>query len=125
MKVTKFKSPTAGINISVAVMVDGKRVPQMGTNGEPLLSKNGEQILSYEKWSEADLANFSAIVSSCRGDDSTRGDQIVIKNMEFVQEDIAAMDKLMKEREVRELIRNIVKYISIGVIVSLFFFFRY
>ena len=35
MKVTKFKSPTAGIkNISVAVMVDGKRVPQVGASGE-------------------------------------------------------------------------------------------
>ena len=46
MKVTKFKSPTAGIKaLSVAVMVDGKRVPQMGANGEPLLNKNGAQVL--------------------------------------------------------------------------------
>ena len=123
-KVTKFKSPTAGVkNITVAVMVDGKRVPQVGSNGEVLLDKNGSQVLTYEKWSEADLANFSAIVSSAVGMDTTRGDNIVIKNMEFVQEDLAAMEKILKEREMRELIRNIVKYISIGVIVSLFFFF--
>ena len=39
-KVTKFKSPTAGIkNISVAVMVDGKRVPQITANGEAVLDK--------------------------------------------------------------------------------------
>lgn len=123
-KVTKFKSPTAGVkNISVAVMVDGKRVPQVGTNGEVLLDKNGAQILAYEKWSEADLANFSAIVASSVGMDTTRGDNIVIKNMEFVQEDLAGMEKILKEREMRELIKNIVKYISIGIIVSLFFFF--
>ena len=66
---------------------------------------------------------FSAIVSSAVGMDTTRGDNIVIKNMEFIQEDMAAMERLLKEREMRELIRNIVKYISIGVIVSLFFFF--
>ena len=113
MKVTKFKQPTAGIkNISVAVMVDGKRVPQIGENGEPVLNKNGEQVLSYEKWSDADLANFSAIVSSAVGMSTTRGDSIVIKNMEFVQEDMAAMERILKEREMRELIRNIVKYIS-------------
>ena len=124
MKVTKFKQPTAGIkNISVAVMVDGKRVPQIGENGEAVLNKSGEQVLSYEKWSDADLANFSAIVSSAVGMNTTRGDSIVIKNMEFVQEDMAAMERILKEREMRELIRNIVKYISIGVIVSLFFFF--
>ena len=37
-RVTKFKNPTAGIkNISVAVMIDGKRVPQLGENGQPTL----------------------------------------------------------------------------------------
>ena len=119
MKVTKFKQPSAGIkNISVAVMVDGKRVPQIGANGEPVLNKNGEQVLSYEKWSDADLANFSAIVSSAVGMSTVRGDSIVIKNMEFVQR--IWQWSVSKEREMRELIRNIVKYISIGVIVACF-----
>ena len=104
-------------------MVDGKRVPQVGADGQSVVDKNGSQVMSYEKWSEADLANFSAIVSSAVGMDSSRGDNIVIKNMEFVQEDLAAMERILKEREMRELIRNVVKYISIGVIVSLFFFF--
>ena len=63
------------------------------------------------------------MVSSAVGMNNSRGDNIVIKNMEFVQEDLRRWTEFLKEREMRELIRNIVKYISIGVIVSLFFFF--
>ena len=34
-----------------------------GTKIEAIvLDKNGEEVLSYEKWSDADLANFSAIL---------------------------------------------------------------
>ena len=123
-KVTKFKKPSASIkNITAAVMVDGKRVPQLSEAGEAVLDKNGNQVMLYEKWSDADLANFSAIIASSIGIKDRRGDQIVIKNMEFIQEDMAAMEKLLRERETRELIRNIVKYCAIGLIVSLFFFF--
>ena len=43
--------------------------------------------------------------------------------MEFVQEDLAAVDKMLREQQIRDLISNVVKYIAIGLIVSLFFFF--
>ena len=123
-KVTKFKNPTAGVeNLSVAVMIDGKRVPQVGENGEAVLDKNGDQVMVYQEWSQADLDNFSAIVSSAIGLNTNRGDNIVIKNMEFVQEDLAAVDKMLREQQVRELISNVVKYLAIGLVVSLFFFF--
>ncbi|MAW07229.1 MAG: flagellar M-ring protein FliF [Halobacteriovoraceae bacterium] len=123
-KVTKFKNPTAGVeNLSVAVMIDGKRVPQVGENGQAVLDKNGDQIMVYQEWSQADLDNFSAIVSSAIGLNTNRGDNIVIKNMEFVQEDLAAVDKMLREQQVRELISNVVKYLAIGLVVSLFFFF--
>ena len=64
----------------------------------------------YQEWSQADLDNFSAIVSSAIGLNTNRGDNIVIKNMEFVQEDLAAVDKMLREQQVRELISNVVKY---------------
>ena len=75
----------------------------------------------YQEWSQEDLQNFSAIVTSAIGLNTTRGDKITIKNMEFIQEDLTAVEQLMRERENRELIKNIAKYLSIGLVVSLFF----
>ena len=114
-KVTKSKNPTAGIHkVSAAVMIDGRRVQVKGTDGA--------MSTQYERWSEADLANFSAIVSSALGIDAKRGDQIVIKNMEFAQEDMASVEALMREKANRELIKNVVKYLTVGLAITLFFF---
>jgi flagellar M-ring protein FliF len=114
-KVTKSKNPTAGIHkVSAAVMIDGRRVQVKGADGA--------MSTQYERWSEADLANFSAIVSSALGIDAKRGDQIVIKNMEFAQEDMASVEALMREKANRELIKNIVKYLTVGLAITLFFF---
>lgn len=114
-KITKSKSPTGGVKkISAAVMIDGKRVPVKG--------ENGAIIMKYEPWAEADIANFSAIVSTTLGISEKRGDKIVIKNMEFHQEDLDSIDALMREKENRELIKNIVKYLAVGLTISLFFF---
>lgn len=122
-KVTRSKRPTAGVKkISAAVMIDGKRVPSVNDKGEPVIGKDGKQVLVYEKWSAADLANFSVIVASTLGLDEKRGDKIVIKNMEFHQEDMAAIEGLMKEKEMRELIKTLVKYLAVGITISLFFF---
>jgi flagellar M-ring protein FliF len=114
-KVTKSKNPTAGIHkVSAAVMIDGRRVQVKGADGT--------MTSQYERWSEADLANFSAIVSSALGIDMKRGDQIVIKNMEFAQEDMASVEALMREKANRELIKNVVKYLTVGLAITLFFF---
>ena len=122
-RVVKSKTPTAGIKkISAAVMIDGRRINAVNDKGEPIIGADGKQVMKMEKWSEADLANFAAIVSSSIGINDKRGDQIVIKNMEFAQEDLAASEAMMRERENRELIKNIVKYVSIGLTISLFFF---
>ncbi len=122
-KVTKSKRPTAGIrNISVAVMIDGKQIPMVGENGESVVNENGLAKTNYEQWSEADLEKFKAIVASSIGIDLKRGDKLTIKNMEFVKEDLATADALMRERENRELIKNIVKYLAVGLTITLFFF---
>jgi len=114
-KVTKSKKPTAGVQrVSAAVMIDGRRVQ--------VKNAEGAMVSQYEMWSEADLANFSAIVSSTIGIDSKRGDLIVIKNMEFAHEDLASIEALMREKENRELIKNIVKYLTVGLAITLFFF---
>lgn len=122
--VTHSTRPTATVqNISAAVMIDGRRVPLVNADGTPVIGEDRQQVMQYEAWSEADLANFRAIVASTLGINEGRGDQIVIKNMEFAQEDLTSYEAFLREQEMRELIRNIVKYLSIGLIISLFFFF--
>lgn len=122
-RVTKSKRPTASIqSISAAVMIDGKKVPAMDEKGNPVLDENGAQVTRYEAWSEADLSNFSAIVASTIGVDERRGDKLTIKNMEFAQEDMASIEAMMRERENRELVKNIVKYLAVGLTMTLFFF---
>jgi flagellar M-ring protein FliF len=122
-KITKSKSPGVGVkSLSVAVMIDGKRVPQVDDKGKTILNDEGQATMRYEKWSESDLSNFAAIVASAVGINEKRGDKIVIKNMEFAQEDLATAEAVMRARENRELIKNIVKYLAIGLTIALFFF---
>lgn len=122
-KVTKSKKPTAGLKkITAAVMIDGRRVPVVDAEGNPVMGENGKPKMQYEPWSEADLQNFSAIVSSTIGLSDRRGDKLVIKNMEFAKTDTEAVEALLREKANRELIKNIIKYLTIGLAISLFFF---
>lgn len=121
--VTKSKKPTAEIqNISVAVMVDGKKVPVLDKEGLPQLNDDGIPVSKYQAWSQEELNNFQQIVASALGINVTRGDKLVIKNMEFAKEDLAEMEAIMRARENRELMKNITKYLMFGAIISLFFF---
>jgi flagellar M-ring protein FliF len=121
--VTKSKKPTADVtNMSVAVMVDGKKVPVLSKDGTPLLNEDGIPVTKYQAWSEEELQNFQQIVTSSIGINSARGDKLVIKNMEFAKEDLSEMEAIMKARENRELMKNITKYLMIGAIITLFFF---
>ena len=121
-KVTKFKEPAAKIkNMSVAVMIDGRRVASVNEDGTPVVDDDGKQKMIYEPWSDAELENFSTIVSSAIGIKDSRGDQVVIRNMEFAQEDLATAEQFIKEKERRHIIRDIVKYSTIGFTITLFF----
>jgi flagellar M-ring protein FliF len=121
--VTKSKKPTAEIsNMSVAVMVDGKKVPVLAKDGTPMLNEDGIPVTKYQAWTEDELQNFQQIVASSLGINVNRGDKLVIKNMEFAKEDLAEMEAIMRARENRELMKNITKYLMIGAIISLFFF---
>ncbi len=121
--VTKSKKPTAEISsMSVAVMVDGKKIPVLSKDGTPMVNDDGVNVTKYQAWSEEELQNFQQIVASSLGINLTRGDKLVIKNMEFAKEDLAEMEAIMRARENRELMKNITKYLMIGAIISLFFF---
>lgn len=121
--VTQSKKPTADIqNLSVAVMVDGKRVPVLDEDGAPMMDEDGIPVTKYEPWSEAEIANFEQIVASAIGIDQTRGDIITIKNMEFAKEDLSAAEALLRQRENREILKNLTKYLMIGVLITLLFF---
>lgn len=121
--VTKSKKPVAEIQaLSVAVMVDGKRVPVLDKEGQVVMGENDLPMTKYEPWSDAEIANFTAIVSSAIGLNNGRGDQIVIKNMEFAKEDLSEAEAILKQREQREIIKNITKYLMIGILISLLFF---
>lgn len=121
-KVINSKKPTAEvIGLSVAVMIDGKRIPVM-KDGVPVLTESGYPVTKYQPWSEAELANFSQIVGSTLGLNEGKGDKLVIKNMEFAQEDLAAAEAILRQKENRELMRNLSKYLIVGILISLFFF---
>ena len=121
-KVIKFKDPAAKIkNISVAVMVDGRRVNSVDESGESVLDKDGKVKMIYEPWSESELENFATIVSSAIGFKESRGDQLVIRNMEFAREDFDSAENFIKEKEKRYIVRDIVKYSTVGLTITLFF----
>lgn len=122
--VTRSKKPTADIqNISVAVMIDGKRVPVLDENGQAVMGEEGIPKTKYEPWSESEIANFQAIVASAIGLKESRGDTIVIKNMEFAQTDLSQAEAILRERERREILKNVTKYLIIGLIITSLFFF--
>ena len=123
-KVIKSKKPTATISkLTAAVMVDGKQINVMGKDGKQIFDEIGIPQTKYEPWSDQDLGSFKEIIASSIGLSDVRGDKLTIRNMEFAKEDLATVEALMREREKREVIRNLVKYLTVGLAISLFFFF--
>lgn len=121
--VTQSKKPTAQIqSVSVAVMIDGKRVPVLDESGNIVKGSDGIPVSKYEPWSEAEIANFQAIVASAVGVDLVRGDKIEIRNMAFAVEDLSEAEAILRQRENREIIKNLTKYLMIGILISLMFF---
>jgi len=122
-KTTNSKKPTAELkNISVAVMVDGKRVPVLDGKGKIVLDDKGSAKTKYQAWSEEEIQNFREIVVSSLGISLERGDKIVIKNMEFVQEDLTVADAMMEAQDRKDFIKNSAKYLAVGILIALFFF---
>lgn len=122
-KVVKSKSPTAGIKmITASVMIDGKQVPKLDKDGNAIKNEEGRTVMEYAPWTEEEISSFKELIGPSIGINERRGDQIVIKNVKFVKEDLAEIESIIRQRENRELLRNLVKYLSIGITISLFFF---
>lgn len=114
--IRKTRKPSWDIKkLSVAVVVDGKRIK---TKGE-----DGQILTQVEPWSEEKLGQFEAIVSSAVGLDRKRGDSIEIKTMEFTTEDFAEAERMIAETERKSYIQNMITYGVIGLTIALFFFF--
>lgn len=121
--ITRSKKPTAEIKaLTVAVMVDGKRIQTLNADGEMLIDDNGIPVKKYEPWSEAEIQSFKTIVANAVGLSEGRGDKIVIENMEFAKEDLSEAEAILRQRENREIIKNLTKYLMIGILISLLFF---
>jgi flagellar M-ring protein FliF len=66
--------------ITAAVVVDGKYKPKLGEDGTPT------DELEYQPLDETDLQALASLVSQSVGIDSTRGDEISVKNLQFKRE---------------------------------------
>ena len=122
-KVIRSESPSANIkNISVAVMVDGKQISSLDDKGVVKLDEEGFPVTKYSPWSEKEISNFQEIVSSAVGLNTQRGDKITIRNMEFAREDLGLAAAIQRKTDNREVVKNIVKYLVIGLLLTLFFF---
>ena len=97
----------------------------MMLDGKHIKSKNekGEEIFQYQPWSEAEIENFKEIVTSTVGINLIRGDQIIVKNMEFAPIDFDQRVTTPKEMTSQALVKNLGKYVVLGVFIFFFFIF--
>lgn len=101
--------------LSVAIVIDGKKVKST--------DKDGKVTARVESWSPEKLKEFTDIASSAVGLDKKRGDTLEIKNIEFTTEDFEEADRLMREAEQRNYIKNLALYLIIGLVIVFFFLF--
>ena len=108
--------PTGTVKkLSVAVLIDGKNVKTTSADGK-VETKN-------ELWSEKNLGQFEAIITSALALDKKRGDSLEIKNMQFATEDFEEAQKILDANALRGYMQNMVMYLVIGLVIVLFFFF--
>ena len=114
--VKRTTHPTGRVTrLSVAVVVDGKKVKK--ADGE------GRTVASSEAWSPEQLIQFENLVASAVAVDKKRGDILEIKSMEFAREDFEDAEKILADNERRTYIQNIVVYSVIGLVIAMFFLF--
>jgi len=109
------KSMGAIKRLSVAVVVDGKKIKTQ--------EKDGKVITKNEDWSPEKLKEFEQIASSAVGLDKKRGDTLEVKNIEFSQTDFEEAQRVVADKDQKSYIQNLVLYSLIGLTVLLFFLF--
>ncbi len=114
--VRRITHPTGRVKkISVAVVVDGKRIKET--------DKDGKVLAKVEPWSPEKLKEFEAIISGALAIDRKRGDSLQVSNIEFRQEDFEDAQRMIAEREHKEYVFNLILYGVIGITIILFFLF--
>lgn len=114
-KVTRSnRQPYSIRHISAAVLVDGLYVKD---------ANNPDAPPTYQKWSEEKINEFKTIVGTALGIDPKRGDTVEVKNMEFRKEDLKEAEDMVAASERKKMITNIIQYLVIGIIITLFFIF--
>jgi flagellar M-ring protein FliF len=101
--------------ISVAVVIDGKRLKTT--------DQDGKVVAKVENWTPEKLQEFEQVASTAVGLDRKRGDTFEIKSMEFTLEDFDEAQRAIAEAEKKSYISNLVTYGVIGLAILLFFLF--
>jgi flagellar M-ring protein FliF len=104
--------------LSVAIVIDGKR--------NRIKDKDGKWITNVEAWSPEKIKEFEDIATSAVGLDKKRGDSLEIKNIEFTVEDFEEAQKIISEREKKNLIERLSSYavIAVGLLLAFLFIFK-
>jgi flagellar M-ring protein FliF len=101
--------------LSVAVLIDGKTIRNVASDGT-VTTKS-------ESWSKEKVAEFESLVMGSLALDKKRGDTLEIRNMEFVKEDFEEAQKILDATAMRNYVQNLVTFGVIGLVIVLFFFF--
>jgi flagellar M-ring protein FliF len=114
--VRNTQKPTGSVRkLSVAVLVDGKQVRGPA-------SADGKVETKTEAWSAEKLKEFEALVVGALALDRKRGDNLEIKNIDFVPEDFEEAQRILDATATRGYIQSLIVYGVIGLIILLFFF---
>ncbi len=114
--VRNTQKPTGSVRkLSVAVLVDGKQVRSPA-------GADGKVETKTEAWSAEKIKEFEALVVGALALDRKRGDNLEIKNIDFVPEDFEEAQRILDATASRGYIQSLIVYGVIGLIILLFFF---
>ena len=108
----KVKPLAVLTKLSVAAVVNGAYVFETG--------KNGERTQKYVPRTDAEMAQFKAIVEKAMGYDENRGDQVTVESFPFSQIDLASTEA---SSLVREFFKEYGRMVANIVFVLILFFF--
>ncbi len=103
--------------VSIAVMIDGKYVPQENADGET------EMV--YQPRPQEELDRLAAIVKNAVGFDTQRNDQIEMINIAFDKQDLTYQQQMLDDMYTREFYTDIAKKVGYFLLIAfLLFYFK-
>lgn len=110
---TTTRQPGLLRKLSIAVVVDGKQIREVG--------KDGQVTVKSQAWPQEKLQEFEAIVAGAVALDRKRGDTLEIKNMEFTREDLDSAQRELAAADQARYIRQLLPYAAVGGLFLIFF----